>query len=426
MLAGQTGVAPSKTSDGWINPCPRRLPLLRSDRLLVVATPRLLPLRPWHLLPKIEKVSLKSDTLFDFNKSVLKPEGKKALDGVVESLKGLNLEVIIAVGHTDSVGGDAQPEAVGRSRRSRQEVPGGRWRRQKSRVYTEGKGKTQPVADNKTAEGRAKNRRVDIEVVGTREIRSDLVVPSTGNPPGGFLVSALSCSRPGPQPGPVEASALSIHPVASALSPSPSPSLVAPHEHQRRSPGTCQVQQAGPPLVGRKQQFKPLHQINPCAWAGSTSWRPSPANRCWTWAAAAASCRTAWPQRATVLGIDLATKALNRGPARPGSRHAQHPVPRGARGGAGEEQPESFDVVTCMEMLEHVPDPVLVDGCAPAVQARRPGVSSHVEPQPQGPICSPSWARNMCWACCPRARTTTTSSSSPPSCRASSARPACR
>jgi OOP family OmpA-OmpF porin len=34
-------------------------------------------------------------------------------------------------------------------------------------VYTESKGKTQPVATNKTAEGRAKNRRVDVEVIGT-------------------------------------------------------------------------------------------------------------------------------------------------------------------------------------------------------------------------------------------------------------------
>ena len=38
----------------------------------------------------------------------------------------------------------------------------------KNRIYTEGKGETSPVADNKTKEGRAKNRRVEIEVVGTR------------------------------------------------------------------------------------------------------------------------------------------------------------------------------------------------------------------------------------------------------------------
>jgi OOP family OmpA-OmpF porin len=40
-----------------------------------------------------------------------------------------------------------------------------------NRVYTEGKGEKQPVADNKTTEGRAKNRRVEIEVVGTRPIK---------------------------------------------------------------------------------------------------------------------------------------------------------------------------------------------------------------------------------------------------------------
>jgi OOP family OmpA-OmpF porin len=37
-----------------------------------------------------------------------------------------------------------------------------------NRIYTEGKGLTQPVADNATREGRAKNRRVEVEVVGTR------------------------------------------------------------------------------------------------------------------------------------------------------------------------------------------------------------------------------------------------------------------
>ena len=53
------------------------------------------------------KVTYAADAFFDFDKSVLKPEGKAKLDDLVSKVKGINLEVIIAVGHTDSVGSDA-------------------------------------------------------------------------------------------------------------------------------------------------------------------------------------------------------------------------------------------------------------------------------------------------------------------------------
>nr|WP_315229319.1 OmpA family protein [uncultured Albidiferax sp.] len=115
-----------------------------------------------------EKVTYAADAFFDFNKSVLKPEGKAKLDDLVSKVKGINLEVIIAVGHTDSVGSDAynQKLSVRRSEAVKAYLVSSGI--EKNRVYTEGKGEKQPVADNKTAEGRAKNRRVEIEVVGTR------------------------------------------------------------------------------------------------------------------------------------------------------------------------------------------------------------------------------------------------------------------
>ena len=114
------------------------------------------------------KVTYAADAFFDFDKAVLKPEGKAKLDDLVSKVKGINLEVIIAVGHTDSVGSDAYNQKLSVRRSEAVKAYLVSKGIEKNRVYTEGKGEKQPVADNKTAEGRAKNRRVEIEVVGTR------------------------------------------------------------------------------------------------------------------------------------------------------------------------------------------------------------------------------------------------------------------
>lgn len=114
------------------------------------------------------KVTYAADAFFDFDKAVLKPEGKAKLDDLVGKVKGINLEVIIAVGHTDSVGSDAYNQKLSVKRSEAVKAYLVSKGIEKSRVYTEGKGEKQPVADNKTKEGRSKNRRVEIEVVGTR------------------------------------------------------------------------------------------------------------------------------------------------------------------------------------------------------------------------------------------------------------------
>ena len=115
-----------------------------------------------------QKVTYAADAFFDFDKSVLKPEGRAKLDDLVSKIQGINLEVIIAVGHTDSVGSEAYNQRLSVRRAEAVKAYLVSKGIERNRIYTEGKGEKQPVADNRTAEGRAKNRRVEVEVVGTR------------------------------------------------------------------------------------------------------------------------------------------------------------------------------------------------------------------------------------------------------------------
>ena len=123
--------------------------------------------------PKVvsEKVTYAADAFFDFDKATLKPEGKAKLDELASKIKNFTLEVVIAVGHTDSVGSDAYNQKLSLRRAEAVKAYLVSKGIEANRVYTEGKGEKQPLADNKTADGRAKNRRVEIEVVGTRTVK---------------------------------------------------------------------------------------------------------------------------------------------------------------------------------------------------------------------------------------------------------------
>ena len=115
---------------------------------------------------KAPDITLSADALFDFDKSVLKPEGKTAID---HELKRTNFEGgavgiarIKVVGNTDSIGTKAYNQKLSERRADAVKaylvskgVPA-------SKIHTEGHGELDPVASNKTKEGRAKNRRADI------------------------------------------------------------------------------------------------------------------------------------------------------------------------------------------------------------------------------------------------------------------------
>jgi len=104
------------------------------------------------------------DVLFAFNQSELTPTAKSQLDSIMGKLEDADVVSIKVVGFTDSVGSDAYNQALSQRRASSvaeyllsQGVA-------PNKITSEGKGESQPVADNETDEGRAKNRRVELHI----------------------------------------------------------------------------------------------------------------------------------------------------------------------------------------------------------------------------------------------------------------------
>ena len=125
--------------------------------------------------PMADKIKLAADALFDFDKATLKSEGMAKLDKLAAQASDLKLEVILAVGHTDRLGSASYNQKLSEKRAAAVKqylvskgVDAGR-------VYTEGKGETQPVTTNCTNMGRKAlisclqpDRRVEIEVIGSK------------------------------------------------------------------------------------------------------------------------------------------------------------------------------------------------------------------------------------------------------------------
>ncbi|GAA4404926.1 membrane protein [Advenella faeciporci] len=174
VAAATSGVASAQTVDNWVNPyglvwmngtnehCWR-------DNFWTPATAAQGCGAPQSPDIVAQKVTFNADTFFDFDKSTLKPEGRNILDQVAQQTTQLNLESVIAVGHTDSIGTVQYNQGLSERRAAAVKnyliskgVPA-------DQIIASGKGESDPIASNATREGRAKNRRVEIEIVGSRK-----------------------------------------------------------------------------------------------------------------------------------------------------------------------------------------------------------------------------------------------------------------
>jgi len=110
------------------------------------------------------KLEIPSDVSFDIGKADIKQKMRPVLDKFAQSLNTYPDTTVRIVGHTDSTGSDAinDPLSVERAASARKYIV--RHGVEGNRVEIDGRGSHEPIADNGTAQGRARNRRVDIFV----------------------------------------------------------------------------------------------------------------------------------------------------------------------------------------------------------------------------------------------------------------------
>ena len=108
------------------------------------------------------KLNIPSDISFDINSSVIKPNLRPILDQFAQGLSNQPNTEIRIVGHTDSTGSDAinNPLSVNRAASARNYLMSRGVSGQ--RIQIEGRGSREPIADNYTEAGRARNRRIEM------------------------------------------------------------------------------------------------------------------------------------------------------------------------------------------------------------------------------------------------------------------------
>jgi len=181
-LCWQHRDADSPALDDACNPKPIAAVVVPAPVAVVAAPPaRVAAITPPPPAPVTRKMSFSGDALFEFDKAVLKPEGKVMLDGLVTQLDGTSYDTIAAIGHTDRIGSNEYNQKLSERRAHTVKMYLEGRNVQANRINALGKGETQPVTKAADCPGAKSakviaclqpDRRVDVEMTGTKTVTS--------------------------------------------------------------------------------------------------------------------------------------------------------------------------------------------------------------------------------------------------------------
>jgi outer membrane protein OmpA-like peptidoglycan-associated protein len=120
-------------------------------------------------------VTFESGVLFPYNSADVLPAGRENLRQLANSLRNYPGTTVLIVGHTDSTGSDEYNMGLSYRRAEGARNFLASQGIDASRVRVEGRGETEPVADNSTDAGRQQNRRVEIAIFASEEYREQIL-----------------------------------------------------------------------------------------------------------------------------------------------------------------------------------------------------------------------------------------------------------
>lgn len=196
--AGQCWKTSDWTPDKAVAPCdPVPQAAVPAAAVAVAPPPAPAPVEPIAAAPLapppvIEKVAINTDVLFEFDSATLLPGGKKKLDEVADNAQGADVDKVVIVGHADRIGSDQYNQQLSEKRAEAVRIYLAQKGADEQRIEAEGRGKSEPVTGNecdklgKPRKSNAKlvaclqpDRRVDIELLGSREVAGGSTTPAS-------------------------------------------------------------------------------------------------------------------------------------------------------------------------------------------------------------------------------------------------------